>query len=358
MSFTPGNAHVVGSNSLKSQLYAGDYDALEYVDFRTIGQIVQRFQDIIREVTHIPSTFIADIKCGSVDEWVVVPPELTPENYTKLRPSMRARLSILKQEGIIQPEEYREAIALLPKTPLTLYQVLSLKKAIRFNVLRWKPADILAGHLTHRGYTFDLEKVLGTPIITKLDVVSWVNNNRYTDFSIIYLFKVSGIPLNVDVQDFVPLIQNDCLTLMTEGKYYKAAKRIFALTRILKPINTKLLSQLTQIFNSDLGIIYQIKSDIETLESISNHREVTRQASLEIALMIGRLANVQESLYLKQEDALLTSIRALAKDPFNSSISTHVIRSLDQILNQETLSRLNTIHLYSPLPAKYLPSFN
>jgi hypothetical protein len=74
--------------------------------------------------------------------------------------------------------------------------------------------------------------------------------------------------------------------------------------------------------------------------------------------MIGRLANVQESLYLKQEDALLTSIRALAKDPFNSSISTHVIRSLDQILNQETLSRLNTIHLYSPLPAKYLPSFN
>jgi hypothetical protein len=75
MSFTDGKAvNVVGSMSLRSQVYAGDYDAYEKVSFKgtktlIVKRFVNKFKSIIKSLHKFPFTYIGDIKSGSVEEW-------------------------------------------------------------------------------------------------------------------------------------------------------------------------------------------------------------------------------------------------------------------------------------------------
>jgi hypothetical protein len=100
MSFTNGkDVRVVGSMSLRSQVYAGDYDADEIFETRgtrnlAVRELTRKFKSIIKELQSIPNTYIGDIKSGSVEEWVIIH---NPYNHEK---SLK-QLEKLYKEGII-----------------------------------------------------------------------------------------------------------------------------------------------------------------------------------------------------------------------------------------------------------------
>ena len=64
MSFTKGkDIKLMGSMPLRSQTYAGDYDAMEIVEVggdrkHAVKEIVKKFQDAVRAVLSRPRTFI------------------------------------------------------------------------------------------------------------------------------------------------------------------------------------------------------------------------------------------------------------------------------------------------------------
>ena len=86
MSFSDGKkVQIVGSMSLRSQIYAGDYDATEVVDIigtrqLVVRDLVKKFRQIIRDLINLPNTYVGDIKSGSIEEWVIIHDEYNYEN--------------------------------------------------------------------------------------------------------------------------------------------------------------------------------------------------------------------------------------------------------------------------------------
>ena len=232
MSFDGRNTKLVGSISLRSQQYAGDYDAYEVVK-TTSASLTSRFQHIIRTLQSLPNAYIGDIKAGVIDEWKVTHP---------------SHLDELLAKKLITDEEKEEAI-----------QHLKEGEDIKFHILRWTPKEILAGYKTLRdGRRYDLERAFRSPSIVKLDVVGLVANNRYTEFSILYEFHHKGEVLNKVEVDIEKSLAED-VEYYKKKNPFKAMNKDFikaepAILRKLDALQTKsdLLPSLRQL-EEELG---------------------------------------------------------------------------------------------------------
>jgi len=302
MSFSNGqDVQVVGSMALRSQIYAGDYDATETVQVKSLHDIALHFKKIIRDLQHTPLTYIGDIKSGSIEEWKVI-----DDNYSYS--ASKHKLDELKEHKIITPQEYSEGIKLI-KPRLTKLELLEVRHALRFHIIRWTPAEILQGYKRLvDGRKFTIEDAIQTPTITKLDVVSWVQNNRFTDFSIIYNFKKNGKLLNPGMGDIEQSIRENIYVLNHDGNYFKMAKRMFALARYKK--YTRMLYLLSALFNGDLGRLYIVYGDLGTLESMfeTSIRIPQDRVDFELDQFRSRLSNIGLPKYLEKEDSILQSI--------------------------------------------------
>lgn len=301
MSMTDGKKlNIVGSMSLRSQIYAGDYDAYEIVDSHgNIHSLVSKFKDVIRGLKEIPYTYIGDIKSGSIEAWKVI---TEPYNYD----DSQKKLKQLRADNVITKDEYYEAKKYIRPT-LSKLEKLEALHAVRFNIIRWSPDEVLKGHKTLRdGRKFTLEEAFQTPTITKIDVVSWVQNSRFTDFSVIYEFRHNGVVLNPGMRDIEDSIRENIYILKKNGNYFKMAKRMFALSKYKG--YTRELKVLSDMFNGDLGRIYHVYGDIGTLESMVetlNSLPFTK-IEFEIDQFKSRLSNVGLPDYLKDENKILT----------------------------------------------------
>jgi len=305
MSFSGGkHVQIVGSMALRSQIYAGDYDTTESVQVKSISDTVKKFQSIIRELQDTPVTYIGDIKSGSVEEWKVID---THYNYKQ----SQDKLDQLKALKIITLEEYRKGSRML-KPHLSKLELLDVRRELRFHIIRWKPEEVLKGHkYLVDGRKFTLEEAFQTPTITKLDVVSWVQNNRFTDFSIIYTFKRGSKVLNPGMGDIETSIRENIYVLNHEGNYFKMAKRMFALARFKK--YTRVMKLLSDLFNGDLGRLYIVYGDLGTLESMfeSTERLPFDRIQFELDQFRVRLSNIGLPKYLEAEKEILRDLDKL-----------------------------------------------
>jgi hypothetical protein len=292
--------------ALRSQVYAGDYDADEIVDTRgskdhSVRGLARKFKSIVRELLDKPLTYIGDIKSGSVEEWKVV-----DESYNA--GNSRRKLKELHDKNIVTDSEYRDGLKLL-KPKLSKIEFLLLQQKLRFHILRWKPSEVLAGHkVLADGRKFTLEEAFQTPTITKMDVVSWVQNSRFTDFSMIYQFKHGGVLLNPGMRDFGTSIRENIYVLKHDGNYFKMAKRMFALARFGNL--QKEIELLSNMFNSDMGRLYHVYGDIGTLESLVENTTSLPYSRIEFEIdqFKGRLSNIGLPKYLDEEERVFELI--------------------------------------------------
>jgi hypothetical protein len=310
MSFTDGkDIQLMGSMPLRSQVYAGDYDAYENVEMKgdrkaVVRDIVKKFQDIVRRIQKQDKTYISDIKCGSIDDWIVV--DETYDHEASLE-----KLKNLYRKKIITIKDYLlEKKLLKPASKLKKLELLYVRHEIRHNIIRWKPSEILKGEkrlVDGRKYT--LEEAVQSHTMTKMDVISWVQNNRFTDFSCIYIFKNNGTILNSPLDPNAEAsIRDNMYVLKSQGNYFKMAKRMFALARIQN--KRRIIEGLSPMFNGDLGRMYHVYGDIGTLESLFEMKEDVPYSALklEIDQFKGRLSNVGVYGFLKNEEKILKDI--------------------------------------------------
>ena len=310
MSFTDGRAFaLVGSMPLRSQIYAGDYDGFEFVDTSgskddALKKLVRKFKAIVKEVQSIPNTYIADIKCGTIEEWVII------EEHYNYKKSM-AQLERLHSEGVISEELYREGKRRI-KPRISRYEHLLLQSDFRPNVVRWTPREIILGFKKlANGRKFTLEEAIQTPIIAKLDVVSWVQNNRYTDFSAIYQFRHNNTVLNPGMKDFESSVKENIFKLYHEGNYLKMAKRMFSLAKYNNRID--ILEKLSDLFTGDVGRLYMVYGDIGTILSLFEMGENPSRKKLdfEIDQFKRRLSNIVLEKYIHKEHHIFDLIDKL-----------------------------------------------
>lgn len=167
--------------------------------------------------------------------------------------------------------------------------------------LRWKPKDILNGEL--KGVT--LEQGIKTGLC-KLDVIAFLDN-VYTDLSIIYDFGYNK-DSNIEKD-----LLNDKLDLVNEGNYFKATKRHLSMT-ILKNEKNRNVKLLTNFFNGNCGILYQILCNIKTLIfMLENYHNLSfKKIDSELDTMINRLSSCFYIIpYLKDPEKVNNMLRQM-----------------------------------------------
>lgn len=316
MSFGNG-LKLLGSMSLRSQRYSGDYDGYEVVSkegarSKVLKEFATKFQKIVRHLQSMKNVWIGDIKAGCVDEWRVIPRtamikegRVVGWNYVH----SKKLLEQLKSQKIISPEEFAKASATLKERPTTK-DYFNARDANKFHILRWKPKDVLANRLTLRdGEHITLEEAFQTPSITKMDVIGLVQGNRFTDFSVIYEFRDGKTVLNPDPIDIVDSLKADILYYSSVGKYFKAIKRKFALAKYEQDVSV--VEKLTPVLNSDLGLLYHVVGDIGTLTNLLKQPNVPLdEVRFEIDQFIGRLSNIYTLKgFLRDEPRIVAEIK-------------------------------------------------
>lgn len=299
MSFSKGRDVVIqGSMSLKSQQYAGDYDMTEDVKVNkprkaALSYLCKRFQDIIRGLLAFKNLYVGDIKAGIIEDWRIIPETAAVINgKVKGYSAGEARQRLAALEHIMTKEEVEEARKLLKDrpTPADFFEAVD---QLKFHIVRWKPKDVLRGYLVLRdGHHYTLAEAFSAPYIVKLDAVGYIHNNKFSDFSIIYSFSDEKGQINrysVDVRK--ELIQS-YLSYHYAGDYFKAAKRQFSIAKAEG--NKKKIIAYNAMFNSDLGRLYSIISDANTiLYLLENEKDIPiEKIRYELDQFRGRLGNI------------------------------------------------------------------
>lgn len=254
---------VVGSSSIRSQQYAGDYDAHEVVKAKSVESVAAKLQDIVKDVRTLKGVSFGDIKIGEIPEWNIFNANARVEDGKVVDFNItdsKGRVDALRQENIISPAEAKEAHALLGKATNPL-AFLEARKSLRFHILRWKPADILEGAIVYRDKVIKLEDAIASGGLVKVDAVANFCD-RFVELSVIYDIFVNGKRLTASPAPLVPSLIED-IAYYSKSNPFKALKRTFSLARHFK--NLRVIKTLVPVLNSDLGRLYQIIGDMGTL---------------------------------------------------------------------------------------------
>lgn len=299
MSLTRGkDIKLVGSMTLRNQLYAGDYDMNETVPVSSVDDAVDKFQKMISRILMMKDVFVGDIKSGEINN---------------------------------EP-------------------------------IRWNPKQCLKGFQMVNETRYTLEEAFQSPSITKVDVVGYTDQNRFQDFSCIYTFKQDGKVLNRVEMDPSIGLREDVQELSNEGNYFKIIKRIYALarmkkrTKVLEQLTPILNGDLGRIYSllSDIStILYLLENEqVVPFEKIQHEIDGFRS----------RLGNIsQDKTLLTKEEPILTKLALIDKLPNTETGRdklAHILLSLvdtfEGILSKRGKEALSSVGLY-PIPKEYLP---
>ena len=311
-----------GSGKLKLN-YPSDYDLAQNVPVNP--RIKNDFKNVIKKLLKNKNVYIGDIKSGEIPELKVVPNDTNASNYNERRPLMISKLKEFYKKGFIDKVELNESLKIL-KPNLTNIDITIIKHDIRYEVIRWKPQDILNGFVIYRKHKVDFNEYLYGDNTTKIDVITWVNGIRYSECTMIYFFMKNGKPTNTMALNFEQAIKNEMPYLLYKKKYMKICKRMNNLETLRKDPDEKLLKQFFDLFNSDLSLLNQVISDIGVLKYL--------------------IENVKKSINVL--------INELENDVVDIDIIDKLEESLREVLENETLKIMKKWHIY-PIPNKYLP---
>ena len=87
----------------------------------------------------------------------------------------------------------------------------------------------------------------------------------FKDISIIYNFH----NIKEDTPTKIERLKADYNELVQEGDIYKSLKRLFSIYKIKKEYPK--LKQLTQLFNSNIGKLYETNSNLKTLQLLKTY---------------------------------------------------------------------------------------
>jgi hypothetical protein len=360
MSFTDGkNLNIYGSMSFRSILFPLDYDGYEIVENneRTkenyLNFIVKKFKDNIKKLEETNSTYISKIKCGEIKEWRILDDNIEIKNnklinYNNIE--SKKKLENLYNKKLISKNDYYTIDKRLKKD-ISIKEYFELVDILDYHIVRWSPSDIL------RGYTvlLDCEKYYLKEAInsgmTKIDIIKWIDN-KFTEFSCIYQFNYNNKPLNKIVYNIDYSLKQDILYYLVNKKYFKMTKRLYSYSKFKN--DESIMDKLMILFNSNIGILYQIYGNIETLKLLFNNTEKIPYIRIknEINEIKDRFYNITKNEKTKEYKKIINMFNNLDKTDILNELK-NLNDEIIKILNTKTLKYLEKTKLY-PLSKKYI----
>ena len=128
--------------------------------------------------------------------------------------------------------------------------------------LRWSINDLLKGH--NKNVSFN--EALHMESTIKLDVVANLDG-RFLEITTVYDFGNNYVEISDN--EFINNLIADYKEQMRNKNYFKGLKRHFLITKIKKE-KQKLIKLFIEYFNQPVGLLYRLKSDLETTLLVIN----------------------------------------------------------------------------------------
>jgi hypothetical protein len=326
MSFT-GKPSIIGTASLRAIQYIGDYDSTDDASKATPRQ----FQEIIKHLMKIDNLYIADIKIGEIERLRIIPSDMHIEKGHVVGYDREAILTKMKALGDTRSRFFP------PK--MTLARYFDAIEEFKEHIVRFTAAQVLAG--TNGDIT--LSAAMALPGRFKLDVIAYVNN-KYCDINMLYTRN--------EKSDLKRALKESVLQY-SKTRPFKMARRIFSIARADK--DTATIDILLPLFNSDLGRLYTIISDITVLLYLfENKQKIPHERfKREIEELKQRMTNIWNlSGFTKKRKQFIATMDQLLK---NESVTPlkRLETALQTILNDATAKELRRIGLLPP-PARFV----
>lgn len=301
---------ILGSGSLRRSLYSSDIDAFSRPQMgakdkpTAAKQAARALQEVVARVIAHQGAYIADVKLGEQEECRVLAKgagirRMRVHGY-KQEDAVR-RVHEIQAAGLITGEEAAEGLKALENAgPVCSWRsFLKLRDIFKWHVLRWDSAALLAGEKVGRGdRVFGMAECFLMPAVAKADFVSFFpSTGTFRDVSVIYEVRDgSGRILNhfnkgaASKLDVVASVATDALMYADMGKYAKVCKRSLSIARMLGM--EKQADELMDAVNSPWGLLYQVGSEIGTLEFLAKHESRLPHAriALELEAMVPRVS--------------------------------------------------------------------
>lgn len=126
--------------------------------------------------------------------------------------------------------------------------------------------------------TFDNNFNKDTIEYCKIDGIVFIDG-ICKEISVIYFFGKD----NISNKDYIKALLDDNIAYYKEGKYYKSLKRIMVPCKLVEPQRLGAIVNISKLFNSQVGSLYQLKNEIDALIIfLDNYKgsEATKRANI------------------------------------------------------------------------------
>lgn len=378
LSLRPGKAKIFGSYDYKASLYPGDIDLSEEVIYKgkldtLLLRVQAHLKDLVNRINDTKEHWVTEIKCGLDERFMV---DIGYWKYGLLydyKPvEVYHHISLLRAENLITNDEYLMLLKLTKDIDIDKWDELYEFFRQEF-VIRWTPEEFLHGSKYLKGHKIiTFHEALSHKTMVKIDVVLALQG-KYIEMSNFFLIQheqKNGDHVFVNLpQDFIEKfrenVKHEIEKLFFNAQftnYFKMSKRIFSLARNMQ--NKKVGRDMLGLLNSDAGLLYTVKSDLDTiilmLEKIKNAPMISIMKMLDNTK--NRIANVtqikiekdgEEIDYFKTVNKLVSNHKRLKRITIIYNI-TFLKKAVMESINRYS-KRYLIQHKYIPLDYKWLP---
>ena len=207
--------------------------------------------------------------------------------------------------------------------------------------IRWTPNEVLKNKEKFMNSLGDKSRI-------KIDIIAWVDN-KFIEFSNIYSFRYTNGRLINEKSDDAENIQSsliqDIKDYHKDDQFLKCLKRLY----VLYNIQDKNTDKLVDLFNSNIGHMYRIKSDFSTMElllTVNRSKETVVRIKSECDSLKNELSAIEAPKIVFQ---MIDKIQDTQKASTLSKRLNRIINVLNDKINKETKSWMKK-HRISYLP--------
>lgn len=365
-----------GSYIYRLQKYPGDLDLVEeFTECCSLNDVVTKFskalQNVVKKINKKRSHYFSEVKVGLDERYDIDIGEMIDGNYFP-NPYLSYISNNLKNKKLLSKEEndiiqyifskVKKMGSLGPNEYDTIKYIFRERK-----ILRWSDEEILKGIKKLPGnISVTLKKALEDKTHIKIDMIVDLNGRlvEITNFfQLAYIDKKDEIHLvNIDLEENhnIPVqLPIEIEKLYFSNMFYspfKMVKRMYSLGR--HNMDNNLLNKIIPFVSSNTSLLYQIKSEIDTIILI-----LEKMKSYPKKLIFDQLdeAKSRISTVLEIPQDGLIQINNIIDDINNTAGKYDKINKLKKLkkllvayINMQTINYLQKNGL-NPPPYKYLP---
>lgn len=285
------SAEPMGSYMFRIQKYPADVDLIEvFYDCCSKEEVIKKFIKIVKlrmkYISSLKYHYITECKVGFDKRYDLKIGNLNHGKFTE-NPQFLFQITSLHNIGLLDEREYDLIRFLLSgmSGKYNIYEVQDaydiIKNTLRDRyILRWTDEELIKGIKKKNGKIFTLKQELQEKSPFKIDMIVFLNGKfvEVTNF-LMFGFSHDGlkVPINLSEYDnpsLLGLLEEIEKFFFSDLFYspFKCVKRIFALARLNGDHETS--SLFSEFISSNISLLYQLKSEIETiliiLEKIGN----------------------------------------------------------------------------------------